>query len=139
VIRQVLTESVLLSMTGGVLGILLAMWGTQAALQLLPTTLPGIVRLDLDVRVLLFALGASLLTGLLFGLAPAWKTVRPNLQETLKEGGRGMEGGRHRAQGIFIVSEIALAMIFAGWRGTDVKKSGAFVEREIGIRSPQCD
>ncbi|HMI52885.1 MAG TPA: ABC transporter permease [Candidatus Saccharimonadales bacterium] len=133
VIRQMLTESLLLSMTGGVLGILLAMWGTQAALKLLPATLPGIVRLDLDMRVLLFALGASLLTGLLFGLAPAWKTVRPNLQETLKEGGRGMEGGRHRAQGIFIVSEIALAMILLVGAGLMLRSLGHLWNVKLGF------
>lgn len=111
VIRQVLTESILLSAVGGVLGILLAAWGTDAILKILPATLPGLVHIHLDLSVLLFALGVSLLTGILFGLVPAWKISRPHLQETLKEGGRGLIGGSHRTQGLFIVSEIALALI----------------------------
>ena len=111
VIRQVLTESVMLAAVGGGLGVLLAAWGTSAALKFFPKALPGYVTVDLDYRVLGFALAASLLTGILFGLAPAWKTSRPNLQETLKEGGRGVVGGSHRTQSIFIVSEIALALV----------------------------
>jgi predicted permease len=121
VIRQVLTESVLLSVIGGALGILLAAWGTSAALKFLPDALPNVVQVNLDYRVLLFALCVSLITGILFGLVPAWKTSRPNLQATLKEGGRGLIESRHRTQGAFIVSEIALALILLSGAGLMLK------------------
>ncbi|HEY7099007.1 MAG TPA: ABC transporter permease [Terriglobales bacterium] len=111
VIRQLLTESVLLALMGGVIGAALATWGTQPALALLPSALPLVVHVDLDARVLVFAIAVSMLTGILFGLAPAWKTSDPNLQEALKEGGRGVVTARHRAQSVFIVTEVALALI----------------------------
>ena len=111
VVRQLLTESVLLSFVGGVIGLLLAAWGTRAAIAILPQALPRSGNVGLDVRVLLFTLGVSLLAGILFGLAPALKTSQRNLQETLKEGGRGSSGARHRLQGVFVIAETALALI----------------------------
>jgi putative ABC transport system permease protein len=111
VIRQLLTESILLALAGGTLGLCLAVWGTQAALQALPETLPSAQAVGLDGRVLIFTLAASLLAGVIFGLAPAVKTSRPNLQETLKESSRGAGGARHRAQGVFVVIEMAMALI----------------------------
>jgi predicted permease len=111
VIRQLLTESVLLGLGGGALGLLLAAWGTQAALKVLPETLPRAQDVGVDGRVLIFTLVASILAGVLFGLAPALKISRPNLQETLKESGRGASGARHRAQGIFVVVEMAMALV----------------------------
>ena len=110
-IRQLLTESILLSVTGGLVGLLLAAWGTRAAIAILPQALPRAGNVGLDPRVLLFTLGVSLLAGILFGLAPAFKTSQRNLTETLKEGGRGSSGARHRLQGIFVVAETALALI----------------------------
>jgi len=111
VIRQLLTESVLLGLAGGTLGLLLAAWGTQAALKLLPETLPRSQDVGVDGRVLIFTLVASIVAGVLFGLAPALKIARPNLQETLKESGRGASGTRHRAQGVFVVVEMAMALV----------------------------
>ncbi len=111
VIRQLLTESVLLGLAGGALGLLVAAWGTQAALKILPDTLPRAQEVGVDGRVLIFTLLASLIAGVLFGLAPALKISRPNLQETLKESGRGASGTRHRAQGIFVVVEMAMALV----------------------------
>jgi len=110
-IRQLLTESVLLSFTGGIIGLLLAAWGTRAAIAILPQALPRSGNVGLDLRVLLFTLGVSLFAGILFGLAPAFKTSQRNLTETLKEGGRGSSGARHRMQGVFVVAETALALI----------------------------
>ena len=77
----------------------------------LPATLPRADEIGLDLRVLLFTLAISLLSGILFGLAPALKASQPELHETLKEGGRGLSGTRHRAQGIFVVTEIAMALV----------------------------
>ena len=111
IVRQLLTESVLLSFTGGVIGLLLAAWGTRAAIGILPQALPRAGNVGLDVHVLLFTLGVSLLAGILFGLAPAFKTSQRNLTETLKEGGRGSSGARHRLQGVFVVVEMAMALV----------------------------
>lgn len=110
VIRQLLTESALLSVAGGALGLLLASWGISAALNALPQALPRANDVGIDARVLLFAFSISLLTGVLFGLVPALKTSRPDLHEILKEGGRGVSA-KYRTQRIFVASEIALAVV----------------------------
>jgi predicted permease len=111
VVRQLLTECVLLALIGGALGTLLAAWGTQAALKVLPEALPRSSEIHLDARVLLFTLGASVLAGILFGLLPAFKSARTDIQGTLREGGRGLTGARHRAQGVFVAMEMALAVV----------------------------
>jgi predicted permease len=111
VIRQLLTESLLLSVAGGALGLLMAAWGTQAALSVLPEALPRASSVHLDGHVLFFALGVSILSGILFGLAPALRTRHVDLRETLKEGGRGGSGARHATQRIFVAVEMALAVV----------------------------
>ena len=110
IVRQLLTESVLLAFTGGALGVLLSAWGTQAALKLLPDALPRADEIHIDARVLLFTLVASLLAGILFGLVPAFKTSRTAIQSSLKEGGRG-GSTRHRAQSVFVAIEMAFAVV----------------------------
>ena len=110
VIRQLLTESLTLAIAGGALGLLLAAWGTQSALKLMPDTLPATQSIHIDSRVLLFTLTASLLSGILFGLAPALKTSRASLQATLQEGARG-SSARRRLQGLFVVIEMAMALV----------------------------
>jgi predicted permease len=111
VIRQLLTESVLLSVAGGALGLLIAAWGTRAVISLLPDALPRSGEIGMDPRVFIFTAAISLVCGILFGLAPALKTSRPDLQETLKEGGRGSSGTRHRVQGVFVTIEVAMALV----------------------------
>ncbi len=111
VIRQLLTESILLGLAGGAFGLWLAAWATQAALRTIPETLPRAQDVGLDGRVLIFTLLASIVAGVIFGLAPALKTARPNLQETLKESGRGASDTKHRAQGVFVVIEMAMALV----------------------------
>ena len=111
IVRQLLTESVLLALSGGILGTVLAMWGTRAILAALPDALPRSEEIGLDGRVLLFTLGISLLTGVLFGLAPALRLLRPDLQETLKAGGRGASGARQRTQSVFVAAEIGMALV----------------------------
>ena len=111
VIRQLLTESVLLAITGGGLGLLLAYSGTKAVLKTLPQALPRAHEVGLDYRVVLFTLGVSLLVGTLFGLAPALKLSRTSVAETLKEGGRGSSGARHKTQSTFVAIELALALV----------------------------
>jgi predicted permease len=121
VLRQLLTESVALALAGGALGLLLAAWGTRAALGILPTALPRAEEIGLDTRVLLFTLAISLIAGLLFGLAPALKMSPLNLQETLKESGRSLSGTRHRAQSVFIVAEMAMALVLLAGAGLMIR------------------
>ena len=111
VIRQLLTESMLLAGLGGSLGLLLAFFGTKAVLNTLPGTLPRAGEVSLDGRVLLFTMALSLLAAIVFGLAPALKSSQVNPQEVLKEGGRGSSGARHRLQRIFVASEVAMALV----------------------------
>ena len=110
-VRQLLTESVLLGIVGGAFGLLLASWGTRAALKALPETLPRAGEVGMDLRVLLFTASAALLAGILFGLAPALKVSRTNVQESLKEGGRGASGAHNRTHGALVVVEMALALV----------------------------
>lgn len=111
VVRQLLTESVLLALIGGALGLGLAAWGTQAALRILPEALPRASEVHMDARVLLFTLLASLVAGILFGLAPAMRALESDVHETLKEGGRGGSGMRHRTQRLLVMVEMALAVV----------------------------
>jgi len=111
VIRQLLVESVILACAGGTLGLMLAAWGNRLLLGVLPTALPRAEEIGIDVRVLMFTLGISLLAGILFGLTPALKVSRPDLQATLKEAGRGTGGTQHRGQAIFVVAETAMALV----------------------------
>jgi predicted permease len=110
-IRQLLTESVLLALAGGAIGLLVAQWATQAGLGILPAELPRAAEIRIDPHVLLFTMTVSLLAGILFGLAPALKTSQPRLHETLKESGRGASGTRHRAQSVFVAMETAMALV----------------------------
>src|ERR1700735_3550011 len=123
VIRQLLTESVLLAGLGGALGILFAWWGTKAVLGTLPGALPRASEVSLDSRVLLFTMALSLLAGIVFGLAPALKTSRVDLQQVLKESGRG--SARHRLQGIFVAVEVAMALVLLVGAGLMVRSLAA--------------
>ncbi|MGB7846585.1 MAG: ABC transporter permease [Candidatus Acidiferrum sp.] len=111
IIRQLLVESVLVAALGGAAGLLLAALGTQAILRTLPTSLPRADGISIDVRVFLFALVLSFACGIFFGLVPALKTARRNLQQALQEGGRGSNGQRHRLQGVLVAAEISLALV----------------------------
>jgi putative ABC transport system permease protein len=112
-LRQTLTESVLLAVLGGFAGTLLAFWGVDFLRALGSTTVPRIAEANLDVRVLLVTLTVSVVTGLLFGLIPALSTAKPQLTESLKEGGRGSTSGvrRNRLRNALVVAEIALALV----------------------------
>jgi predicted permease len=111
VIRQLLTESVMLGIAGGAIGLILAKLGTHAILAALSDLLPRADEVGLDYRVLLFTAGISILTGIVFGLVPALKLLRPDVNETLKEGSRGSSGKRHRAQRVLVAVEMALAIV----------------------------
>jgi predicted permease len=111
VVRQLLTESVLLSLGGAMAGLLLARWGTSLVLAAAPDSLPRSQEIGMDLYVLLFTLVVSVVTGILFGLAPAFHSANANPQESLKEGARGAGGGRHRTEGVFVAVEIGVAVI----------------------------
>jgi len=135
IVRQLLTESMLLALAGGGLGLLLAAWGTKVALRNLPSTLPRANEIGLDLGVLLFTMGASLLCGILFGLVPAFRTSKPNLHDTLKEGGRGAGGGKHRAQGVLVVSEMAMALVLLIAAGLMIRSLSALWNVNPGFDS----
>ncbi len=116
-IRQVLTESLALALAGGALGVLLANLGIKAALALTAannhglTPMPRAESVTLDARVLLFTLLISVLAGVVFGLAPALKTSRTNVNATLNQSGRSLVGSHHRAQAVFVIMEMAMALV----------------------------
>ena len=117
VVRQLLTESVLLALGASAFGLLLADWGTRLVLAAVPNSLPRSQEIGLDPNVLLFTLAVSVLTGVLFGLAPAFHSSNVNPQEFLKEGARGRGGGRHRAEGVFVTVEVSLAVVLLAGAG----------------------
>ena len=121
VVRQLLAESVLLGLIGGAIGLLLASLGTRAALATLPSTLPRAEQIGLDTHVLIFTAGTAILAGILFGLTPALKMSRTAENESLKEGGRSSSGTRHRAQGVFVVAEMAMALVLLVGAGLMVR------------------
>jgi len=132
VLRQLLTESVLLAVAGGGLGLLVAGWGTKAALAVLPTALPRAGEIAVDGRVLGFTLAVSLLAALLCGLAPALRASRPDSHRTMQEGGRG--GLRHRAQEVFVLVEVAMALVLLIGAGLLIRSLAALWSVDPGFR-----
>jgi putative ABC transport system permease protein len=135
VIQQLLTESTLLALLGGGLGLLLALWGIDALRALSPSNLPRIEEIRIDRSVLAFALTVSLLTGLLFGLAPARQATRVDLQEALKEGGGSSAGRRKLLRGLLVVSEIALSLILLVGAGLLGRSLLALLSVDPGFRT----
>jgi predicted permease len=133
VIRQLLTESVLLGIAGGCIGLVLAKLGVRVLVAALADTLPRSEEISLDSHVLLYTLGISVVTGILFGLIPALKTLRPDTHETLKEGGRGSSGARHRAQSVFIVVEMAMAVVLLIGAGLMIRTLAALANINPGF------
>ncbi|HEX8775378.1 MAG TPA: ABC transporter permease [Pyrinomonadaceae bacterium] len=123
VIRQLLTESVLLSVLGGGLGLMIAWWGTGAIVALSPSDLVNLESVSINLPVLLFTLLVSILTGLIFGLAPALEATKLNLTESLKEGDKGGSGGTRsrRLRNAFVVAEVALALVLLASAGLMLK------------------
>ena len=121
VVRQLLTESVLLAIAGGGLGLLLAVGGTRFGLGVLPAALPRSEQVGLDWRVLSFTTAITLLAGVFFGLSPALRISRPDLHEQLKKGGRGASGTRHRTQGVFVVVQMGLAVVLLIGAGLTIR------------------
>jgi predicted permease len=135
-VRQLLTETTLLALLGGGLGLLLTKWGLDALLAVNPGVLPrGEVRLD--APVLLFTLGASVLTGFLFGLTPAWQISRLDLHTTLKEGGRSVGDGTGalRARNVFVVVQMALALVLLAGGSLFIKSFYRLLQVDPGFKT----
>ena len=136
VIRQLLTESLLLSIFGGIAGLLIAVWGVELLTRWTPSNVPRISDVGVDGRVLLFTFLVSLGTGLLFGLLPALQSSRTDLNETLKEGGRtgaGSGARRQRIRNALIVSEVALALILLVGAGLLLKSFNRLLSVDPGF------
>jgi putative ABC transport system permease protein len=123
IVRQLLTESILVSVLGGLLGIVFAWWGINLLIALKPEDLPRLQEINVDLRVFAFTLGVSILTGLIFGLLPAWTASRATVNEGLKEGGRSATVGRaqQRMRSSLVVVELAVALVLLVGAGLLVK------------------
>lgn len=138
VVRQFLTESLLLASLGAAGGLLLALWGTKALVALSPASIPRVDAVAIDARVVIFLLGTTLLTALVFGLAPAMHAAAGDLAGALKEGGRGGGGGtRHsRLRGFLVASEFALAFVLSIGAGLLIRSFIALQSVDPGFRTP---
>ncbi|MGA9672299.1 MAG: ABC transporter permease [Terracidiphilus sp.] len=133
IVRQMLTESTILALAGGALGLLLAGWGTRAIVKLVPVALPRASHIHLSIPVLCFTFTVSLGVGILFGLLPAWKVSRQKLQGTLKEGSRSVSGARHRTQDLLVVFEMAMALVLLVGAGLMIRSMIALSKVDPGF------
>ena len=138
VVRQLLTESILLALVGGLAGVLIAYWGIDAFVATMPenqlNSLPFLKSLRIDPTILAFSFGLSLFTGILFGLAPAIQSSRPDLNEVLKEGGRTTAGGaRNRLRSVFVATQIALAVVLLVGAGLMMKSLLRLLDSNVGF------
>ncbi|HXU40144.1 MAG TPA: ABC transporter permease [Blastocatellia bacterium] len=120
-VRQFLTESVLLALAGGALGLLLAVWSTSLIESIGSSVTPLLKGITIDVRVLAFTIAISIVTGIVFGLAPALHLSSVDLNESLKEGSRGSSAGRNPLRSVLVVSEVALALVLLVCAGLMIK------------------
>jgi predicted permease len=135
-IRQLLTESLVLAALAGSLGVLMARWGIGAIRALAPAGLPRIEHMEIDGRVLIFALGVSVMTALMFGLAPAVRAASANLNDELRAGGRGGSSkAKHRMRGMLVVGEIAMAMVLLVGAGLLARSFVSLLSVERGYRT----
>jgi putative ABC transport system permease protein len=136
VIRQLLVESLLLAMIGGVLGILLAWWALHLFIAGVPVNIPRLNEVSLDMPALVFTLGISMITGVLFGLAPAWQFSRPDLNESLKESTRAASAGivAGRTRNALIVAEVAFSLVLLTGAGLMIQTFARMWNAERGFR-----
>ena len=135
IVRQLLTESIALSMCGGALGILLALWGKDLLAPLTPASLPQASEIHLDARVIAFTFAISLLTGIIFGIIPALGASSINLTEALKEaGGKTTESkSRHRLRGLLVAGEVAMALVLLVGAGLMIKSLYRLQQVDLGF------
>jgi predicted permease len=136
-VRQMLTESLLLSLVGGMLGLLLAMWVTAGLVQFTTAGLPRLNEISADRTVLVFSLVVSILTGILFGIFPALQASRTNIHDALKEGGRsGTAGsGKRRLRDALVTAEVALSLVLLVGAGLMTKSLWKVMQADGGIRT----
>jgi putative ABC transport system permease protein len=134
-LRQLLTESITLSLLGGAAGVLLGSWGVQALLALNPIPLPRYNKIGLDLTVLAFTLAASVVTGIVFGLAPAWQTLKFDLHSALKEGGRASiaDSGQRRLSSLLVIAETAMAVVLLIGAGLLLKSFAHLLDVKPGF------
>jgi predicted permease len=134
-IRQMLTESVVLAAIGGALGLALAAWGVRALVALAPAQLPRVNNATVDLPVIVFTIACSFLTGLVFGIAPALRTSQTDFSEALKEGAHAASSGlRHsRLRGAFVIAEVALAFVLLTGAGLLLRSFAAMMRIERGF------
>src|SRR6185312_13774465 len=133
-VRQLVTESLMLASLGGGVGVLLALWGVSTVARATVLNIPRLDEARVDGRVLGFTLGISLLTGLIFGLAPAWRATRLNLTESLKDGGmKGGTEGRNRLRSALVAAEIALALILLVGAGLMIRSFAQLQKVQLGF------
>ena len=135
IIRQLLTESIMLSLIGALLGMLVAYWGTSLVANQLPAEIPRLSQANIDSRVLIFTIGVSLVTGLLFGLAPAIQSSRLNLTDCLKEGDRGASDRRQYLRSGLVVCEVALTLTLLVGAGLLVKSFRNVLQVDPGFNA----
>ncbi len=137
IVRQLLTESLVLSLVSGAVGLILTVIGLKALVALAPENVPRLDEVSLDVRVLGFTLFVSLLTGIVFGLVPAFQASRPDLNESLKEGSRGSTGGASAklARNALVIFEVAIALVLLTCAGLMIRSFLRIQEVEPGFRT----
>ena len=134
IFRQLMTESLLLGLISGALGLMLAVWGMDLLLAAIPTDIPFWMKFNLDGRVVGFTALCSLMTGIVFGTAPALEASNPDLNETLKEGGRsGTGSGRQRLRSLLVVAEIALSLVLLVGAGLMMRSFMSLQKVDAGI------
>ena len=132
-IRQLLTESLLLAIAGGALGLVVAWWCADTLFAVVPRGIPRVGALDIDTGLLIFTAATSLFAGVLSGLTPALKATRSDLHDTLKEGGRGPSTTRYRAQAVFVVLQIAMAVMLLVGAGLLVRTLAGLSRSDPGF------
>ncbi|HEV2419320.1 MAG TPA: ABC transporter permease [Terriglobia bacterium] len=137
VIRQLLTESFLLSLCGTALGLLIAVWGTAFLLQFAPVSLPRGHEIGIDGRVLIFAIALAFVTAIIFGVVPAFRVSKPDLVESLKEGGRGAADAsrHHRLRAVLVAAETAVALVLLAGAGLLIASYVALAGVQPGFNS----
>jgi len=137
IIRQLLTESTILALVGGALGVLVAFWGIDAFKAANPGDAarfaPGWYQIGINFTVLAFTFGLSLMSGVIFGLAPAWQVSKPNLNNALKEGGRQTSSGSHRLRSSLVILEVAVSLVLLVGAGLAVRSFLALLKTSAGF------